>query len=361
MSYLYFLLAIVLGFSLVVICIPSIVSVAKAKNLIEKINGRDIHTQKVSALGGVAILIGFIVSTIVSTNGFPLDNLKYIFASIILVFFIGLKDDLVTVSNRKKFMVQVFAALLLIFLANMRIVDFHGFLGLYAVDYFTGTLTTLFLMILTINAYNLIDGVDGLASGLAIVAAFTFGLFFVLIDDFQYSVMSFALAGSLLGFFIYNVFGTTNKIFMGDAGSLVIGLIMSVNLVRFNQVDSSPELPLFLQNAPAISFAFVSAPLIDTLRVFSIRIIRGRSPFAPDTNHVHHRLLRLLGNHLKVTLTIVFANGIVVAIAMGLSYLSMNINLQFLILIVLPLILSYIPAILIKSRKKSLKRTVSGL
>lgn len=361
MSYIYFILAIVLAFTLVAICIPAIIKVSIKKSLFDSIDERKVHKQLTPALGGVAIFIGFIVSTIISTNGYSFDGLKYIIASIILMFFIGLKDDLITVSNRKKFVVQVFAALLLIFLANVRIVNFHGFLGLYTVDYFTGTLATLFLMILTINAYNLIDGVDGLASGLAIMAAFTFGLFFVLAGEFQYSVMSFALVGSLLCFFIYNVFGTTNKIFMGDTGSLVIGLIMSAILVRFNQVDSSPSLPLFLQNAPAVSFAIVIVPLIDTLRVFAIRIKQGKSPFAPDTNHVHHRLLRLFGNHLKVTLTIVFANGIIVAIALSLNYLSMNINLQFLILIVLALIVSYIPAVIINRREKHTDKIIHAL
>ncbi|NQU51813.1 MAG: undecaprenyl/decaprenyl-phosphate alpha-N-acetylglucosaminyl 1-phosphate transferase [Bacteroidetes bacterium] len=358
MSHLYFILSIVLAFLLVVISIPAIVRISVKKHLFEKIDDRKIHKYLVPTLGGIAIFLGFILSTIISTNGYSFDELKYIIASIIFVFFIGLKDDLIIVSNRKKFVIQVFAALLLIFLGNIRLTNFHGFLGLHNVNFFIGSLTTLFLMVLTINAYNLIDGIDGLASGLAMVAAFTFGVWFVLAKEFEYAVMSFALVGSLLGFFIYNVFGTTNKIFMGDAGSLVIGLTMSALLVRYNQIDSSPQLPIYLQEAPAVSFAIVLVPLIDTLRVFAIRIKQGKSPFAPDTNHVHHRLLRLFGNHLKVTLTIVFVNGIFVVIAVGLNYLSINIHQQFLILIILALIVSYIPAVLIKRRNESLKTLV---
>ena len=352
MPYIFFVLAIILAFLLVVVCIPSIIKVSAKKHLFDSTNKRKIHKRPIPALGGVAIFIGFIVSTIISTNGYSFDGLKYIIAAIILVFFIGLKDDLIIVSNRKKFVIQIFAALLLIFLANIRLPNFHGFLGLHDVNYFISTVATLFLMILTINAYNLIDGIDGLASGLAIMAASTFGISFVWAGEYEYAVMAFALVGSLMGFFIFNVFGTTNKIFMGDAGSLVIGLAMSAILIRFNRIDESLNLPAYLQNAPAVSFAIVLVPLVDTLRVFAIRIRNRKSPFTPDINHVHHRLLQLLGNHSKVTFTIVFVNGIFVLISFVLNYLSINVNLQFLILIVLALIVSYIPVILIRYRKK---------
>lgn len=361
MSHLFFILAMLLSFGLVIFTIPAIVQISKEKHLYEIIDDRKIHKHLVPALGGTAIFIGFIVSTIISTNGFSLDELKYIIASIILVFFIGLKDDLITVSNQKKFIIQVFAALLLVFLGNIRLTNFHGFLGLYSIDYITSSFATLFLMTLTINAYNLIDGIDGLASGLAIMASIIFGICFIFVEEYQYATMSFALAGSLMGFFLFNVFGTKNKVFMGDAGSLVIGLTMSVLIVKFNEIDSSQQLPAILQETPAFSFAVVIVPLIDTLRVFSIRIKSGHSPFAPDNNHVHHRLLRIYGNHLKVTLTILFVNIIFVFIALILSYFSINIHIQFLILILLALIVSYIPAVIINNRERHPEKTVHPL
>ena len=213
MTYLLIVISIVLAFSLVVISIPAIVKIAKEKHLFEETNERKVHIDKVPALGGVAIFIGFIISSIISSNGYSFDELKYIIASIILVAFIGLKDDLITVSNRKKFVIQVFAALLLIFLAKMRIVHFHGFLGLYEVNYFISVFATLFVMILIINAYNLIDGIDGLASGLGILGSFTFGVCFVWAGEISFAIMSFALTGSLIGFFIYkrNVFNNLAK------------------------------------------------------------------------------------------------------------------------------------------------------
>lgn len=357
----YYLLSVLLAFILAVISIPSIVSISLKKHLFEEFNERTVHKKVVPSLGGIAIFIGFIVSVILSSNSHSLEEIKYIIVSIFLMFFIGLKDDLITVSNRKKFIVQVCAALLLIFLGNIRLTHFHGFLGLYEVDLYTGSLATLFLMILTINAYNLIDGIDGLASGLAILAALTFGILFVIADEFEYAIMSFALVGSLIGFFIYNVFGTKNKIFMGDTGSLVIGLTISALLVKFNQIDSCPNLHPALQKGPTLSFTIVLVPLIDTLRVFSIRIKRGKSPFTPDTNHVHHRLLRLFGNHLKVSITIILVNFAFILLALALNCTSLNIHIVFFIIIALALFASYIPAVLIKKRKTDPKKIVYNL
>ncbi len=358
---IYLFIAIALAFLLVVISIPVIVTISHEKHLFDQIDERKIHKHKIPALGGVAIFIGFIVSTIIATNGQSFDELRFIIAAIILLFFIGLKDDLITVSNYKKFIIQVFAALLLIFLGNIRLSNFHGFLGLYEVGYFLSFSSTLFVMILTINAYNLIDGIDGLASGLGLMGAATFGVCFLMADEMQYAILSFALVGSLLGFFIYNVFGVKNKIFMGDTGSLVIGITMAAILIKFNQFDSSTALPQVLQNAPALSFAVVIIPLVDTLRVFAIRMKHRKSPFAPDTNHVHHRLLRLFGSHIKVTKTILIVNGLFFLVALTLNYYSLNINLQFLILILLALFVSYIPFVMIKNRKKNPNKEIFEL
>lgn len=361
MSHYLFLISFIISFLLVIVCIPAIVRVASQKHLFDKQDDRKIHTQVVPALGGVAIFIGFIVSTIVSTGSYYFAELKFLIASIILVFFIGLKDDLIVVSNRKKFMIQLFAVLLIIFMANFRLSHFHGFLGFHQVNYVTGTFATLFLMLLTINAYNLIDGIDGLASGLAIMASFIFGIWFIFAKDYHFAILSLALAGSLSGFFIYNVFGTKNKLFMGDAGSLVVGMTISAILVRFNEIDSATNLPYFAQNAPALSFALVLVPLVDTLRVFSIRIRYGKSPFAPDNNHVHHRLLKIFGNHLTVSAIIIAVNLLFVCLALGLNALGTDVNLQFLILILLALIASYIPMLVLKKKVKKDHSAASGM
>jgi UDP-GlcNAc:undecaprenyl-phosphate GlcNAc-1-phosphate transferase len=356
MSLIPFLFAITISFFLVVISIPAVIRVARKKHLYDYNDGRKIHTQIVPALGGVAIYYGFVISTILATGNSSFDEIKFLIASITFVFFIGLKDDLIVVSNKKKFVVQVFAVLLIIFMTNLHLTNFHGFLGLYKVNYTLGILATLFIMLLTINAYNLIDGIDGLASGLAIMAAAIFGIFFITAGDIPYAVLSFSLVGSLSGFFFYNVFGSTNKLFMGDAGSLITGMVVSALIVRFNEIDASTQIPVWAQNSPALSFAIVLVPLVDTVRVFSIRLINGKSPFAPDTNHVHHRLLLICKKHAMITLIILFANILFIAFAIWMNAFSVNINIQFPVLITSALFVSAIPAIIIKYRGKNGKR-----
>lgn len=345
------------------ITIPPIIRVANAKNLFDSHDDRKIHKGTIPPLGGVAIFIGFILSTIVSTDGYSFDALKYIIAAVMLMFFIGLKDDLLVISARKKFIVQIFAAVLLTVLGDVHFTNLHGMFGLYEVYHFTGVLLTLFVMIAIINAFNLIDGIDGLASGLAILASTVFGVWFYLAGHIQFSIMSFALTGSLIGFFIFNVFGKKHKMFMGDTGSLVVGLVVSTLVIKFNEFNIIKTTSFAVGAAPAVSFAVIIVPLLDVLRVMTIRVLEGRSPFSPDTNHVHHRLLKLIPGHFKVTMTIVMANAVIVGFALGLNHLSYNITIQFLLIFLLGVVFSLIPSVILrlkKSERKSKRSIFAG-
>ncbi len=264
------------------------------------------------------------------------------------MFFIGLKDDLMDISARKKLMVQIFAAVILITLGNVRFTNLHGVLGANEIGFGVSLVLSIFAMVVIINAFNLIDGIDGLASGLAILAAGAFGSWFYIAGHPQFAILSFALVGSLVGFFIYNVFGHRNKLFMGDTGSLIIGLVISALVVKFNEFNIDKTVPYAISAAPAVSFAIIIVPLIDTLRVMTIRISNKKSPFSADNNHIHHRLLKLLTSHFKVTLIIITANAFIIAFAMMLNYLSLNINLQFILVFLLGVGISFIPSIVLK-------------
>jgi UDP-N-acetylmuramyl pentapeptide phosphotransferase/UDP-N-acetylglucosamine-1-phosphate transferase len=203
-------------------------------------------------------------------------------------------------------------------------------------------------MLAIINSFNLIDGIDGLAAGLSILAAFVFGSWFFIAGQIQFSIMSFALVGSLSGFFLFNVYGKKNKLFMGDTGSLMIGLIISTLVIKFNEFNIIHNSEFVIGAAPAVSFAIIIVPLIDTLKVMSIRIYKGKSPFTPDNNHIHHRILVLVPNHLKVTLIIVGVNSIFISMALLLNHFGLNINAQFLIIFITGILSSIIPSILIR-------------
>lgn len=340
--------AFIIGFILVMISIPSIIRVAHAKHLFEPFNARKVHTKVVPPMGGVAIFIGFTISSIIATDGISFDALKYIIASVIIMFFIGLKDDLMDISARKKLMIQVFAAVILIALGNVRFTYLHGVLGITDIGFGASLILSLFAMVVIINAFNLIDGIDGLASGLAILATSAFGSWFYLSGHPQFAILSFAMTGSLVGFFIYNVFGRRNKLFMGDTGSLIIGLIISALVVKFNEFNIDKTVPYAISAAPALSFAIIIVPLIDTLRVMAIRISNKKSPFSADKNHIHHRLLKLVTSHFKVTLIIIAANAFIIAFAIMLNYFKLNINLQFILVFLLGVVISFIPSIVLK-------------
>ncbi len=341
------------------ISIPLIINKANAKHLFEPFETRKIHTTTVPPMGGVAIFIGFTISSIIATDGISFDALKYIIASVIIMFFIGLKDDLMDISARKKLMVQIFAAVILITLGNVRFTYLHGVLGTNAIGFGASLVLSIFAMVVIINAFNLIDGIDGLASGLAILAAAAFGSWFFIAGHIQFAILSFAMVGSLVGFFIYNVFGRRNKLFMGDTGSLIIGLVISALVVKFNEFNIDKTVPYAITAAPAVSFAIIIVPLIDTLRVMTIRISNKKSPFSADQNHIHHRLLKLVKSHFKVTLIIIAANAFIIAFALLLNHLSLNVNLQFILVFLLGAVISLIPSVVLKLKSTEKVKPIS--
>lgn len=347
----FVLFAAFTGSAVVLASVPPILRVARAKNLFDSIDERKIHSGTIPPLGGVALFIGFVLASVVATQDYFFTTLKYIFAAIMLLFFVGLKDDLMIISAWKKFLVQVVASLLLITMGDVRITSFQGMMGISAIHSITSICITLFVMLVIINAFNLIDGIDGLASGLGILAASVFGVWFYLAGFPEYAILSFALVGSLSVFFLYNVFGHRNKLFLGDSGSLVLGLVLSVFLVKFNELNLVRSTPFSVAAAPSVSFAIVIVPLIDTLRVMSIRLMQGKSPFLPDKNHIHHRLLTLMPNHFKVTLTIIAANALLIGFSFLLNYWSFNVNVQFILVFITAIFLASVPSICIKVLK----------
>ena len=342
--------AMIMSFTLVMLSIPAILRVARAKCLFEPFEERKVHVQLVPSFGGVAIFIGFLLTVTIFSYQMDFHAPRYIIAAITLMFFTGLKDDLVAISPLKKFMIQVWAALILIVLGNLRFTNLHGILGIYEINYITSLLISLFTIITVTNAFNLIDGVDGLASGLAIMAATVFGAWFYLAGYHTFAIVCAALAGGLIAFFLFNVFGNFNKLFLGDSGSLILGIILSTLIIKFNESNIVQNSTYFVKSAPTVSFAIVIVAMVDMLRVMSIRILQKKSPFYPDKNHIHHYLLRLYRNHLKVTITLLLTNILLIGISILFSYSTLNVTVQFLLLILIAMSLSLIPWFILLNR-----------
>jgi UDP-N-acetylmuramyl pentapeptide phosphotransferase/UDP-N-acetylglucosamine-1-phosphate transferase len=279
----------IFAFLTTVFAIPKIIYVCEEKKLFDSPDEvRKLHNRPISSLGGLGIFLGFIISLLLTGNFFRATEFQYYIACFILIFFIGMKDDVVGLSAFKKFVGQSVIAGILMFKADLFISDMQGFLGLTVINSSFSFFLTYFTLIVIINAFNLIDGVDGLAGSLGLISALAFGTFFLVNGNIPYALLAFAFSGSLVAFLIYNY--QPAKIFMGDTGSMLIGVVNSILVIKF--IQAGPGYTSFSVSAvPALAFAVLLLPLMDTLRVFSIRISQGLSPFVADRNHIHHLLL----------------------------------------------------------------------
>ena len=295
------------------LAIPVVLQIAEKKKLYDVPDERKVHNYPVPSLGGVGIFGGFLLAALLSIQGYINPEFQYFFAAALVIFFLGLKDDLLVLSATKKFIGQVIAASILIHLGGIRIESMFGLFGFEQVPEAFGLALSYLTIIVVINSFNLIDGVDGLASSLGILTTTIFGIYFFAIQQQAYALFAFAMTGSLIAFLIFNHHPA--KIFMGDSGSLMIGLINAILVVKFINLADAPYVAVPIQSAVAVGFAILIVPLLDTLRVFSIRIFNGRSPFTPDRNHIHHLLLDRGLGHREVTFSCLGINIGFVALA----------------------------------------------
>lgn len=333
------LLSLAISFTITFLAIPVIVTVAERKKLFDIPDERKVHQTPIPSLGGLGIFAGFIIACLLAVQFQTSSEFQYFLAASIVIFFLGLKDDILVISPIKKFIGQVMAAFLVIYKGGIQIKSMHGFLGIYELPEMFSLLLTYFTVIVIINSFNLIDGIDGLAGSLGLMTAIVFGVYFLQVNMVAYSVLSFSLAGSLIAFLIFNF--QPAKIFMGDTGSMLIGLIASVLVVKFINVADEASASFPITASPAIGFSVLMVPLLDTLRVFGIRIIHRRSPFSPDRNHVHHLLLDKGLSHRNITIVLVSIN----VLGIAATFLMRNLGCTWLILSIVSLFFTGIAAL----------------
>jgi len=320
----HLLIGSVIAFLITFSAIPIIIRVAEMKHLFDVPDDRKLHANPVPSLGGIGIFAGFIMAFLIAApTGWA--ELQYFGAAFLVMFFLGLKDDIVVLTPLKKFLGQLLAAFIIVYKGGVLIDGMFGFLGMEKMPFLLSLIFTYLTIVVITNSFNLIDGVDGLAGSLGLFTSIAFGVYFVLADQPLYSIMSFSMAGSLLAFLIFNI--SPARIFMGDTGSLLLGLVNSILVIKFIQIATVPTAKVFLPAAPAIGFAILFVPLFDTLRIFAYRILSRRSPFSPDRNHIHHLLLANGCSHNMVTFLAVSFN-ILIA---GATLLGRNLNITFLL------------------------------
>ena len=347
-SFLQISIAFFIGLVIVFYAIPAIVRISAAKNFYDIPNERKVNKTIIPNLGGIALFIAIAIGTLIGIFKNPFADLRYILTSMIILFFIGFKDDILVIAPLKKFGAQLLCAFILTVIGDIRLTNFHGILGINEINYITSVGFSALAIVGIINAINLIDGIDGLSASLGIMASFIFGSLFFMAGQINYAVLCFATTGSLISFFAYNVFGKRNKIFMGDTGSLILGLVLSVGAVKYIESTLDGNEIMF-KLSPILSLAILSIPIFDMVRLFGMRIFNRKSPFSPDMNHIHHKFLRLGLTHLKSTTIIVLTNLFIVGVIFYLREENNHILLLTLISLVAMLIL--MPTVIYELKK----------
>lgn len=285
-DYKFALLCFVTAFVVTLMTIPPIISLIKKYGIYDIPNKRKVHSLPIPTMGGIAIIAGMMISLIL---WFPFNNQMAqvcFFFSITVLFGLGIMDDLKDLSARYKFMIQAGLAAL-IALSDIRITSFDGLFGITELSVVSQYTVTMLAIVGITNAFNLIDGIDGLAGGLGFMSLVTIGIFLTMCGDINTALIAFALAGGIFAFLYFNF--NPAKIFMGDTGSLVLGFVIAVLSIRLIQVNETAVHPI-LTHAPVFVLGIVLIPVFDTLRVFAIRIWKGKSPFEADKTHIHHLL-----------------------------------------------------------------------
>ncbi|UJH89857.1 undecaprenyl/decaprenyl-phosphate alpha-N-acetylglucosaminyl 1-phosphate transferase [Antarcticibacterium sp. 1MA-6-2] len=323
-----------IAFCLTYYLIPKVLWVSKEKNLMAQVNDRSSHSTATPSFGGVA----FYVTLILLLTTLQTLRLTYVgnhlIAAITILFMVGIKDDLVISTARVKLFGQLAAICFLIFSPEMQLSNLHGFWGIYEIPVLMGYAINAVIAIALINAYNLIDGIDGLASMVGIVIAGVYAGIFYTTGNSYFVLVSTGLVGILTAFMRFNFSRGRKKIFMGDSGSLVIGLILAFLTIKV--LVMAPQTQILTDgHIPANRLLLIASvlfiPAFDTLRVIVIRLLDKRSPFSADRNHAHHILLDLGMTHFRASFSLAMYNLLVISSYFYLSTKLSNLWLTFVV------------------------------
>lgn len=319
-SHLLYFLCFVSALIISLVSIPQIILVATKKRLYDTPdNDRKIHLRVIPNLGGIGIFFGFITTASLFISPVAFEKWNYIIASSLLLFLVGIADDLISLSPPKKFFTQFIAAFIVVCLADIRLKSLHGVFGVYnELPYWWSVVFSIIGVIFVTNAYNLIDGIDGLAGSISVVSTLTLGVTLAGFGHPGAACLSFCLLGGIVGFLKYNI--SPAKIFMGDTGSLLIGFIISllciISVNSFNPHTAYAEFIHSPAGALVIGLSFLFVPVFDTFRVFTTRLMKGVSPFKADRTHLHHYLLDMGFTHSETVTILVIANILIITVSL---------------------------------------------
>jgi UDP-GlcNAc:undecaprenyl-phosphate GlcNAc-1-phosphate transferase len=339
--------SLITAFLVTILSIPKLIYFAKKLRLLDNGGDRASHKGSTPFFGGIAIFTGVICSLLFWAD---IENIQYILVCILIVFIVGLIDDLRQITAFKKLIGQIVATLILIFLGDLQIDSMHGVLGVYDLPIWASLPFTIFVVIVITNSFNLIDGIDGLAGGIGLISSLSFGAIALIMEQTDMALIAFTLSGALLGFLKFNTFPA--RIFMGDTGSLVVGMILAVlaiNCIKYGLVTETHSLPHI---GPLLAISLLAIPLFDSLRVFVVRAINGKGTLTAARDHVHHVLIDLGAGHKYTSLILYMVTVIIILFTYFLIKFNVNVNGSIAILAVFIFLLWLIPFYMHKSRSK---------
>lgn len=314
------ILSILTSYIISFLIIPVIIKFTKKrKKFLDKPGRRKVHKKFIPSMGGIAIFFGFVLSFMIWSPLAGIYSNAYILAALLIIFILGLRDDIITLKPINKLLGQLLAASIIIALTKLNLDGFYGLFGIYDFPEWLSYFLTAFVIIVVTNSFNLIDGLDGLAGTIATISLSFFGIWFLLIEEMPLAILNFSMLGAVVAFLTFN--WEPSKIFMGDTGALLLGFFFSVMSIYF--INYNHELPTsndFKFNASvATAICIIIIPLFDSLRVFILRAYKKRSPFSPDKNHLHHALMRLGMSHSQTAIILGSINILFVLMAIFLN------------------------------------------
>ena len=329
------------------IAIPKLIHFAQKLELFDNGGDRASHQGSTPFFGGIAIFTGVVCSLLFWSD---IENIQFILVSIFIIFIVGLIDDLRQITAFKKLIGQIIATLILIFFGDLQIDSMHGVLGVYDLPFWVSLPFTIFVVIVITNGFNLIDGIDGLAGGIGLISSLSFGAIALIMEQTDMALIAFTLSGALVGFLKFNTFPA--RIFMGDTGSLVVGMILAVlaiNCIKYGLVTETHSLPHI---GPLLAISLLAIPLFDSLRVFVVRAINGKGTLTAARDHVHHALIDLGAGHKYTSFLLYIVAVIIILFTYALLIFNLNVNVSIAILAVFSFLLWLIPVYMSKSNYK---------
>lgn len=335
---------------------PKLVKIAKLKDFVDHPNARKLQKTPVPILGGVAVFFGIFMS-IACTTSIHSSSLFVLFMAMLLMLFLGTMDDAIELKPRFRLFIQILTMLALYYIGGYKIDNLHGLWGIYALPEVAAVCLTVVSGVGIINSINLIDGVDGLSSGFGIMAGILFGCMFFLFGEAPMTIMCATLAGALIPFFLHNVFGKKSKMFIGDGGTLVLGVLLAVFVIYIVQHSHAARCIAYdSYSMIAFTLAVLSVPVFDALRVMGTRMLHRKSPFSPDKTHLHHLFIELGVSHAGTTLCILILTGLNVLLWAALGYFDVSENIQVVVILLSSIGITFgIPYIISVFKKRNPK------